>query len=82
MGTTTVRLDDEIYERIKVESKDTETYSETIERLIGGVSLLDLAGNLSEDEATEAKQAVQNSQDVGVTKSRKIGQYAEEQEDT
>jgi predicted CopG family antitoxin len=82
MGTTTVRLDDEIYERIKAESKDTETYSETIERLIGGVSLLDLAGNLSEDEATEAKQAVQNSQDVGVTKSREIGQYAEKREET
>jgi hypothetical protein len=45
-------------------------------------SLLDLAGNLNEDEATEAKQAVQNSQDVGVTKSREIGQYTEEREDT
>jgi predicted CopG family antitoxin len=82
MGTTTVRLDDEIYERIKAENEDTETYSETIERLIGGVSLLDLAGNLSEEEATEAKQAVRKSHDVGVKKSRDIGRYSDERDNT
>lgn len=82
MGTTTVRLDDEIYERIQAANKDAETYSETIERLIGGVSLLDLAGNLSDEEATEAKQAVQQSREVGVRKSRDIGRRAEDRDNT
>lgn len=82
MGTTTVRLDDEIYERIKAANKDAETYSETIERLIGGVSLLDLAGNLSEEEATEAKQAVQQSREVGVRNARDIGRRFDEQDNT
>lgn len=82
MGTTTVRLDDEIYERIKDKNKESETYSETIERLIGGVSLLDLAGNLSEEEATEAKQAVQQSREVGVRNARDIGRRFDEQDTT
>lgn len=82
MGTTTVRLDDEIYERIKAENKDSETYSETIERLIGGVSLLDLVGNMSDEETTEAKRAVQKSREVGVRKSRAIGRRSDEQDNT
>lgn len=82
MGTKTVRLDDELYERIRDENKDTETYSETIERLIGGASLLDLAGNLSDEEAAEAKQAVQRSRAVGVRKAREIGRQFENQDNT
>lgn len=82
MGTTTVRLDNEIYERIKTENKDSETYSETIERLIGEVSLLDLAGNMSDEETTETKRAVQKSREVGVRKSRAIGQRSEDQDNT
>ena len=63
MGTKTIRLDDEIYERIRTEKREDETFSEAIERLIGDVSLLELAGGLSEEAAMEAKAAI--------TKSRK-----------
>lgn len=82
MGTRTVRLDDELYDRIKDENEDTETYSETIERLIGDVSLLDLAGNLSDEEATEAKNAIQQSREVGAKKAREIGRRREDQDNT
>lgn len=82
MGTKTVRLDDELYERIRAENKDTESYSETIERLIGNVSLLDLAGNLSDEEATEAKNAVQQSREVEARKAREIGQRDDNQDNT
>ncbi len=82
MGTRTVRLDDELYERIRDENKDTETYSETIKRLIGDVSLLDLAGNLSDEEATEAKEAVRQSRESGVKKAREIGRQRKNQDNT
>lgn len=80
MGTKTVRLDDEIYERIRSEKRDDETFSEAIERLIGEVSLLDLAGSLSEAEAREAKEAISNSRAVDKRKSREIGRRLEERD--
>lgn len=59
MGTKNVRLDEDIYERIKSEKRADETFSEAIERLIGGASLLDLAGILSDDEAEEMRAAIE-----------------------
>jgi len=40
----TVKLDSDVYERVKAQKRQDETFSEAIERLIGsqGVSLLDL----------------------------------------
>ena len=42
MGTKTVRIEDDVYERIKAKKRDDETFSEAIERLVGGGALLDL----------------------------------------
>jgi predicted CopG family antitoxin len=40
----TVKLESDVYERVKAQKREDETFSEAIERLIGGrgVSLLDL----------------------------------------
>ena len=73
VGTKTIRLDDEIYERIRAEKREDETFSEAIERLIGEVSILELAGGLSEEEAGEAKDAIRRSRDVDRRKSREVG---------
>jgi predicted CopG family antitoxin len=59
MGTKNVRLDDDVYERIKSEKRDDETFSEAIERLIGGSSLLDLVGILSDEEAEEMRDVLE-----------------------
>lgn len=77
MGTKTIRLDDEIYERIREEKREDETFSEAIERLIGEVSLLELAGGLSEEDALEAKAAIRRSREVDRRKSREIGERDE-----
>jgi len=60
MGTKNVRLDDDVYERVKSEKRPDETFSEAIERLIGGASLLDLAGILSDDEAAEMREVIED----------------------
>lgn len=43
MGTKQVRLDEDVYERIKSRKRDDETFSEAIDRLTGGYTLLDFA---------------------------------------
>jgi len=60
MGTKNVRLDDDVYERVRSEKRADETFSEAIERLIGGASLLDLAGILSDEEAAEMREVIED----------------------
>lgn len=43
MGTKMVRLDEDVYERIKSKMQEDETFSEAIERLTSGYTLLDFA---------------------------------------
>jgi len=38
-----VRLDDDVYERIKSQKREGETFSEAIDRLTSGYTLLDFA---------------------------------------
>ena len=59
MGTKTVRIEDDVYERIKAKKRDDETFSEAIERLVGGGSLLDLYG-VGED-VDEMRDAIDES---------------------
>ncbi|QKY16378.1 antitoxin VapB family protein [Halorubrum sp. CBA1229] len=65
MGTRNVRLDEDVYERIKSEKRPDETFSEAVERLIGGSSLLELAGILSDEAADEFRRAIDESDEAG-----------------
>lgn len=58
MGTKHVRLDEDVYEAIRARKHEDETFSEAVERLIGGPSLLELAGILSDEEADAFRDAV------------------------
>lgn len=58
MGTRSVRLDEDVYETIKARKRDDETFSEAIERLIDGPSLLSLRGILSDEDATAFREAI------------------------
>jgi predicted CopG family antitoxin len=58
-----VRLNDEVYERLAAHKRDDETYSEAIDRLLGGGSLLDLVGIYSEDEVEEIEAALEEKQE-------------------
>lgn len=58
MGTKSVRLDEDVYETIKAHKRDGETFSEAIERLIDGPSLLSLRGILSDEEAESFREVI------------------------
>jgi len=54
-----VRLDDDVYERIKANKRDDESFSEAVERLIGGRSLRDLRGTFDEEQVSEMRDAIE-----------------------
>lgn len=51
MGTKTIRLDDEAYERLADRKREDESFSDTVKRIAGERSLLELAGILSDEDA-------------------------------
>ena len=74
MGTKTVRLDEDVYERVRSQKRDDETFSEAIDRLTGGSSLLDLEGTLDDEEADDLREAIDESREADVEESKEIGE--------
>jgi len=74
MGTKSVRLDERVYRLVEAHKRDDETFSEAIERLIGGPSLLELAGILSEEDAEEFREVLS---DVDATATEDIDELVE-----
>ncbi|MFB6236587.1 MAG: antitoxin VapB family protein [Halopenitus sp.] len=60
MSSKNVRLDEDVYERIKSKKRPDETFSEAIDRLTGGASLLELTGILSDEEADDFRRVVED----------------------
>jgi predicted CopG family antitoxin len=56
MGTKSVRLDEEVYERIQAHKREGETFSEAIDRLTSEYSLLDFAGGYSAEDADRHRE--------------------------
>jgi predicted CopG family antitoxin len=66
MGETeyrNVRLTEEAYRRLESRKQPGESFSDTVERLAGERSLLDLAGILSEEDAEGMREAIRESED-------------------
>lgn len=58
-----IRLTEEAYQRLKSRKQEGESFSDTVERIAGERSLLDLAGTLSDDEAEEMREAIREQDD-------------------
>jgi len=56
-----VRLEDDVYERIKAHKRDDESFSDAVARLIGGRSLSDLRGVFDEDQVAEMQDAIEQA---------------------
>jgi predicted CopG family antitoxin len=65
MATKSVRIDEDLYRRIEAHKRDDETFSEAIDRLIDGWSLLDLADTLEPAEADAHRAAIDASEAAG-----------------
>lgn len=81
MGTKTIRLDEDVYERLKSEKRDDETFSEAVDRLIGDWSLLDLAGTATEAETARHREILEAAeQNATQDRERLLEQFGIEQE--
>ena len=49
MGTKTIRLDDEAYDRLRDRKREGESFSDVVKRLAGERSLLEVAGVWADD---------------------------------
>lgn len=72
MWSKTVRLDEDVYERIKAHKRPDETFSEAIDRLTESWSLLDLANTLDEVEAGAHRAAIEQSEAAGKEATRDL----------
>lgn len=72
MGTKMVRLDEDTYEYIEAQKRSGESFSEAIERLVEPPSLLELAGILSDEEASEMREAVETSREADIESRRRM----------
>jgi len=58
MSTKTISISKEAYERLKSVKKDSESFTDVINRMTGRVKLSDFAGLLSEKEAKDLEAAI------------------------
>lgn len=58
MGSKTIRLEDDVYARLRAAKHDDETFSETVDRLIGAPSLSELAGILDSEQVASMREAI------------------------
>ncbi|TKX80142.1 antitoxin VapB family protein [Halorubrum sp. SD626R] len=59
-----IRLEDDVYERIKANKRNDESFSDAVKRLIGGQSLRDLRGVFDEDQVNEMRDAIEDADGV------------------
>lgn len=58
MATKTLTITEDAYERLAMMKEETESFSEVISRITGKVSLLSVAGLLTEKEADELEKKI------------------------
>jgi len=58
MGTKTIRLEEDVYEMLTSRKRDDETYSEAVGRLVGGRSVVELAGVYTEEETRKIEKSL------------------------
>ncbi|WP_336343181.1 antitoxin VapB family protein [Halalkalicoccus ordinarius] len=63
MGTKTISLTEEAYERLKAAKKEGESFSDVVNRISPGVRLEEYWGVLDDDAADELRETVAEGRD-------------------
>ena len=74
MGTKSVRLDDDVYERVKAHKREDETISEAIDRLIGRPSLHGLGGILDGDQVDAMRKTIEDADEEDAEEVEEISE--------
>ncbi|MFW6436083.1 MAG: antitoxin VapB family protein [Halococcoides sp.] len=73
MATKTISLDEEAYERLEARKKAGESFSDTVKRLAGERSWTEVAGILSEAEATDLENAIEEGRSRSRERRERLG---------
>jgi predicted CopG family antitoxin len=60
MGTKTISLADDAYEKLKARKREGESFSDVVRRLAGGVTLAEYYGVLDEEAAADLEQVIED----------------------
>jgi predicted CopG family antitoxin len=69
-----VQLDDDLYERIEANKQESESFSDTIERLIDNRSLRDLQDVFDGEQVDEMREAIEILDNEDTTGVRELGE--------
>lgn len=67
-----VRLDEDVYERIKSKKREDETFSAAIDRLTSEYSLLDFAGGYTDEDAEHHRELLARSEETATDDHREL----------
>lgn len=82
MGTKTISLTEEAYERLKAAKKEGESFSDVVNRISPGVRLEEYWGILDDDAADELRETVAEGRDRrGTVRSERRERIASELSD-
>ncbi|RQG97294.1 antitoxin VapB family protein [Natrarchaeobius chitinivorans] len=70
MGTKTISLADDAYERLRAEKRENESFSDVVRRLTEGVSLEKYHGALNEETANDLEDAIACRREERTTQHR------------
>jgi len=72
MATKTLTITEDAYERLATAKEENESFSEVINRITGKVSLLSIAGILTEKEADKLEASITKSRQRSRLRMKRI----------
>lgn len=72
-----IRLEDDVYERIKANKRDDESFSDAVDRLIGGRSLRDLRDVFDDGQVSEMRDAIEAADQADRDEVREVAERFE-----
>ena len=72
-----IRLEDHVYERIRANKRDDESFSDAVERLISAHSLRDLRGVFNDAQVAEMRDTIEAADQADREEAREVAEHFE-----